>query len=41
VQQRAQNAAHMRIVIDDQETETVEIDAKHEAEGWSGLSWRQ
>jgi hypothetical protein len=29
VQQRAQDAAHMRIVVDHQEAQAVEIDADH------------
>jgi hypothetical protein len=33
VQQRAQNPAHMRVVVDDEETQTIEIDANHAAPG--------
>jgi len=31
VQQRAQDAPHMRVVVDDQKTKLVEIDADHDA----------
>jgi hypothetical protein len=33
MQQRAQDASHMRVVVDDEETQTVEIDADHAAPG--------
>ena len=33
VQQRAQNPAHMGVVVDDEETQAVEIDADHDAPG--------
>ena len=33
VQQRAQNPAHMGVVVDDEETQAVEIDADHAAPG--------
>ena len=29
VQQRAQDAAHMRVVVDDEKTQPVEVDADH------------
>src|SRR5688500_13413514 len=29
MQQRAQDAAHMRVVVDDEETQTVEFDTDH------------
>jgi hypothetical protein len=29
MQQRAQNAPHMRIVVDNEETQAIEIDADH------------
>ena len=31
MQQRAQDAAHVRIVVDDEKTQAVEIDASHGA----------
>ena len=31
MQQRAQYAAHMRVVVDDEETQAVEIDTSHGA----------
>ena len=31
VQQRAQDAPHMRVVVDDEKTQAVEIDADHGA----------
>ncbi len=29
MQQRAQDSPHMRVVVDDQKTQTIEIDANH------------
>jgi hypothetical protein len=29
MQQRAQNAPHVRVVVDDQKAQTIEIDANH------------
>ena len=34
VQQRAQNPAHMGVVVDDEETQAVEIDPDHGAPGF-------
>ena len=34
MQQRAQDAAHMRVVVDDEETQPVEIDTDHGAPGF-------
>jgi hypothetical protein len=31
MQQRANNAAHMRVVVDDEEAQAIEIDANHAA----------
>ena len=31
VQQRADDAPHVRVVVDDEETQTIEIDANHAA----------
>jgi hypothetical protein len=41
VQQRAQNAPHMRIVVDDEKPKAIEIDAEHgttQGRGRSGLA---
>ena len=38
VQQRAQDAPHMRVVVDDEEAQPVEIDADHDAIQASGRS---
>ena len=38
VQQRAQHPAHMGVVVDDEETQAVEIDADHGAPGLGRLA---
>jgi hypothetical protein len=38
MQQRAQDASHMRIVVDDQKAQAVEIDADHAGSG-GGRRW--
>ena len=38
VQQRPQDAAHMRIVVDDEETQAVEVDPDHKRPWCGGLS---
>ena len=40
VQQRAQDAAHVRVVVDDEETQPVEVDADHGAPGTRGTAAR-
>ena len=36
MQQRAQDAAHMRVVIDDEKTQAIEIDTDHKHPGGGG-----